>query len=259
MPETDGGAPEFYAKPEEYEALFGSDNADAAFYASVARDSAALGPALELGCGTGRLLEVLAREGLACEGLDSSPAMLAAAEKRLGSSVLRNAVLPRLHRGDWLNADLGRRFGCVLFPYNGLQHLVLEGQPEALLARIRELLLPGGLLALDLHLPQAAILAREPSEWLGVEQGPLTSSGERITAERSAWDPVAQVLTQRWLLASPSGGTRELSLKLRQFFPREIRVLLKAAGYRLLRHDGGFQGLPLGPASLKQVLLATPA
>ena len=41
------------------------------------------GPALELGCGSGRLLVPLARAGYAVTGVDNSPEMLARAELRL--------------------------------------------------------------------------------------------------------------------------------------------------------------------------------
>jgi ubiquinone/menaquinone biosynthesis C-methylase UbiE len=47
---------------------------DAAFYLSLARESG--GPVLELGCGTGRVLLPIAREGIPCVGIDASRDML---------------------------------------------------------------------------------------------------------------------------------------------------------------------------------------
>ena len=41
------------------------------------------GPILELGCGAGRVLLPIAREGMDCVGLDASPAMLAALRAKL--------------------------------------------------------------------------------------------------------------------------------------------------------------------------------
>src|SRR5436189_2875890 len=54
--------------------LFRSASGDVEFYRSLAREAG--GPVLELGCGTGRVLLPIARDGSACTGLDSSEAML---------------------------------------------------------------------------------------------------------------------------------------------------------------------------------------
>jgi ubiquinone/menaquinone biosynthesis C-methylase UbiE len=47
---------------------------DAEFYRSLAIETG--GPVLELGCGTGRVLLPIAREELACTGLDLAPDLL---------------------------------------------------------------------------------------------------------------------------------------------------------------------------------------
>jgi SAM-dependent methyltransferase len=75
------------AYPPEYEAVHArwydrgayAPRTDAVFYRDLARATG--GPVLELGCGTGRVLIPIARDGLACVGLDTSPAMLEAARQ----------------------------------------------------------------------------------------------------------------------------------------------------------------------------------
>jgi hypothetical protein len=108
---------------------------------------------------------------------------------------------------------------------------------------------------LDLHMPQASLLARDPDEWYGVEDGPASPSGWRVLAEQSRWDPVAQVLTQAWQLGGPDGAQRQMELPLRQYFPLELRALFEAGGFQVLGHWGGFQGQPLATASLRQAWL----
>lgn len=44
---------------------------------------------LDLGCGTGALLEFLRKAGFAARGIDASPEMIAIAEQRLGPGVVR--------------------------------------------------------------------------------------------------------------------------------------------------------------------------
>jgi hypothetical protein len=159
-----------------------------------------------------------------------------------------------LHLGDWRSFDLGRRFAGICLPFNGLQHLHTAEDLNAFFRRLRTHLEPGGAFALDLHLPQPAILARDPREHFGVEDGPRTPQGERVVAEQSAYDGPSQVLTQTWTLAAPDGATRELSLALRQFFPQELTALLAAQGFEVLGHFGGFNQEALQPHSLKQVV-----
>jgi hypothetical protein len=159
-----------------------------------------------------------------------------------------------LHEADWRRFDLGRPFTAILLPFNGLQHLCTAQDLEAFFERLRSHLQPQGLFALDLHVPQAAILARDPDERFGVEEGPQTPQGERAVAEQSRYDALAQVLTQTWTLAGPDGSTREIDLALRQFFPQELRALLRNAGFELQRLAGGYGGEPLTASSLRQAL-----
>ena len=58
-----------------------SKRKDAAFYLDVAKSSG--GPVLELGCGTGRVLLDIAREGVTVTGIDRSRPMLEILEKKL--------------------------------------------------------------------------------------------------------------------------------------------------------------------------------
>ncbi len=208
-------------------------------------------PCWKLGCGTGRLLWPLRREGIPIEGLDGSPAMLEAC-RELGQ---RAGLSAPLHFGDWRSFDLGRRFAALLLPFNGLQHLCGAQDLAAFFERVRAHLQPGGLFALDLHLPQPALLAREADEHYGVEEGPLTPEGERVIAESSRYDPWTQVLTQTWTLAGADDRQRELSLQLRQFFPQELRALLDQQGLEILSHAAGFQAESFEGAPLKQVLI----
>ena len=76
-------------------------------------------PVLELGCGTGRVTQQIARAGWAITGIDSSAAMLQRAQAKV-------AAQPRLAaRITWQQAELTTfeveaGFGLALLPYNTL-------------------------------------------------------------------------------------------------------------------------------------------
>jgi SAM-dependent methyltransferase len=74
---------------------------------------------LEPGCGSGRMLEALARRGAEVAGLDRSPAMVRLARRRLAAAGVAGEVL----LADMTSFDLGRTFGGAVCPVNTLMHL----------------------------------------------------------------------------------------------------------------------------------------
>jgi SAM-dependent methyltransferase len=87
---------------------------------------------LEPGCGSGRVLEPLARRGLEVVGIDRSPAMVALARARLGATA--QVVL-----GDMTDFDLGRTFDGAVCPINTLAHLSPDDLQKHLRAMGRHL------------------------------------------------------------------------------------------------------------------------
>jgi SAM-dependent methyltransferase len=90
------------------------------------------GPTLDIGCGPGRLAAELARRGVPALGVDVAPIALLLA-RACGATVLGRSVFDRLPaEGRWPHA--------LLIDGN----IGISGDPAALLARIKTLLLPAG-------------------------------------------------------------------------------------------------------------------
>jgi len=103
--------------------------------------SAVRGPALDVGCGPGRLLEALARRGVFGLGIDPAPAAVALARSR-GCSVLQRSVFDRM--------PAEGRWGTVLL-LDG--NVGIGGEPERLLRRCRELLRSDGVVIVEVEPP----------------------------------------------------------------------------------------------------------
>ena len=102
------------------------------------------GPTLDVGCGPGRLVELLAGQGVAALGVDVSPLALDAARAR-GAPVLERSVFDRLPaEGRWTNV--------LLLDGN----IGIGGDPAKLLTRIAELLEPGGRAVVEVDPPGSA-------------------------------------------------------------------------------------------------------
>lgn len=242
--------PDPYADPGLYDRVIAAGLDDLPYYLELAK--AAKGPVLELACGTGRLTLPLAKAGVDICGLDSSPAMLDAAEAKAAKAGL--AV--EWTRADMRQFQLGRPFHLIILAFNSLQHLLERADVEALLRRVRGHLAPGGRFALDVHNPKLDLLARDPLERFFVEPSPEARDDEVVVWEQVRYDSLAQVNHITWSFKTPEGEPqRELKLLLRQFFPQELRALLEYNGFEVLEAYGDFKKKPLADQDLKQVLV----
>jgi SAM-dependent methyltransferase len=221
-----------------------------AFYRDLARQ--AVGPVLELACGTGRLTIPLARDGHRFVAMDTAPAMLDAARvKARAAEVAIDFVL-----GDMRSFDLRARFGLIIVSSNSLAHLLDNDALRASFRCIGRHLALDGVLAFDIVNPDVKTLARADSEIVRLDQGPNPSSAVAVE-EQALYDPVRQVRESVWRLRGDAGAVTELApLRLRQIFPQELPLLLEAAGLELLARYGDFERTPFTAASLNQVCIA---
>jgi len=104
------------------------------------------GPVLDVGCGPARHTVALATRGIPALGIDITAAALAVARPR-GATVLRRSVFEQV--------PAEGRWGTVLL-LDG--NIGIGADERALLARVAELLRPGGLVLIELEEPGAAPL-----------------------------------------------------------------------------------------------------
>ncbi len=237
-----------------YDAVYAAirdPSGDVGFYLDLARRTG--GPVLELGCGTGRVLLPIAREGIACVGVDASPAMLAVLRGKKPPRNL-NVVEARIE-----DLDLGRRrFRLITSPFRALSHLLDVETQLAALARVRRHLARGGLFAFDLFDPklERIALAHEP-EHLAAR---FLRDGHDVrrfdTVER---DHTRQLMTvsMRFEGARPedSGASQ---VTLRWYYRFEVEHLLARVGFEIAEIFGGFDRRPW-TAGQETVVLARAA
>lgn len=233
--------------------LFRTRSGDVDFYRSLARESG--GPVLELGCGTGRVLLPIAREGIACTGLDPSEAML---EEFRRKGLPQNLKLVRARMQDF---DLGTdRFPLIFSAFRAFQHLLTVEDQLACLAAVRRQLAPSGAFAFDVFAPKLDRIAQmeekefEEARWReGVETEIV-----RFTSVRR--DPVRQVseIVFRYERQRPGSPpeSETFRTKMRHFFRYEIEHLLYRAGFGSVEVYGGFDRRPYDYYSGETVVIA---
>lgn len=218
------------------------------------------GEILDVGCGTGRVLLHLAREGRRAHGIDNDRAML----DRLDANLRQ---LPQLRhlvtyiRGDILDYQWGREFGLILLTYNALMHFHQQDAQIALLKKLRACLAAGGRLVIDL--PNAGpAFAAEDSDALTFERSFLDRETGHLVMLQSLnyLDRAAQLLTVEWIYDEIDGGGAVKRLiaphKLRYFFLPELQLLLERAGFSVRAIYGEPDGAPYDADSERMIVHA---
>ncbi|MBW1810353.1 MAG: class I SAM-dependent methyltransferase [Deltaproteobacteria bacterium] len=247
---------DYYSDPERYNAEYAFLSADTGWYRERAKEQG--GPALVLGCGTGRVLFHLADAGLSVDGLDGSAAMLDFARSRAMSLGKPICELANFYEGNMRGFSLPHRYRVIIIPLNGLMHLHSEDDVLTCLMCIREHLAEDGRLIFDITNPKAEVLAAysEP-QGLPVRNIKVRSvtyqQRERHTYDQKTGisETVFTYLPQN--IDSPSFSCR---LRLRMFTPAEIARLLRLAEMTIIEKLGSFKNDPFDGSSLTQIIVA---
>jgi SAM-dependent methyltransferase len=223
-------------------------------------------PALDAGCGTGRLLIPYLQAGLDVDGCDVSADMLAYCEQQ----ATREGLSPRLYRQALHELSTERRYqtivACGVFGIG-----VSREQDFTALQRFYEHLLPGGALLLENYLPYGDARtwplwrkdARDklPEPWPDTILDPPNAGGAAKMKHRLvAVDPLQQRLTREMRMLAFQDGqlvaddTRTLTENL--YFCNELRALLERAGFTVEAEKGDWTDGDATPESDVIVFIA---
>ena len=220
-------------------------------------------PALDAGCGTGRILIPLLKVGLDVDGCDVSPDMLAYCKQRAEAEGLSlNLYQSALHEID-LPRQFQTIFACGVF---GLG--VSRSQDFIALQRFYDQLLPGGVLLLENYLPYS-----DKDDWkLWIEDGrkdlpkpwpdtigaiPDDGADSQMHHRLVSFDPLEQRLVHEMrLLEFKEGelvGDITHPLVNNFYFRNELRALLEKAGFIIEQELGDWTNEP-ATASTKVII-----
>jgi ubiquinone/menaquinone biosynthesis C-methylase UbiE len=129
--------------------FFGDKN-DVDFYLGQAKKYG--DKALEIGVGTGRLAIQLARSGIETWGLEISPYMLSAAEKKIKRET--SEVQKKLHliQGNAVDFRFDYKFDFIYFPSGSFDHILDPADQRKALLNFKSHLKPSGGYVFDLYL-----------------------------------------------------------------------------------------------------------
>ena len=220
------------------------EDPDFRFYSSLCRDTD--GPILELGCGTGRLLLPILRDGSDIEGLDVSRPMIDALKERLRQQGLST----ELHQQPMESFHTGRSYRLIFIAVTTFHILGSEDAQVACLKHCRDHLAPGGRVVLDFDSGVEDLMADRG--FLRLFRRFETEGREVVVyqcVERKPGAPEETILYRYEIYGSNGVLERTLlrGLPWRRIRVEEFRRMVRAAGFSQVELFGGFEREPLTP------------
>jgi SAM-dependent methyltransferase len=230
-----------------YDKIYAGLTADIPFWEELATEYCGeSGEALELGCGTLRVMLPVAESGVRVTGIDESPHMLELARKKLEKADADVRGRVRLEQGDVRAFELGKKFKLIYIPFNTFGLLLTIEDQLAALAAVKKHLAPGGVFALDVFVPDVERMRGPQLTRWQLEMDESFADGSRVQRDNvREIDTRRQILSVMWRNKVYQNQILQQEfisdLKLSYFFPRELENLLARAGLTIVNYWGNYQ------------------
>ena len=214
------------------------------FYLDLAREYGG-GGVIDIACGTGAVLLVLARAGIDVEGTDISEAMCDVARRKAAALGLS----PRIFPADMTDFRSDRRYSLAIIARSGFMHLLTPEQQRKALLNIRDHLTDDGILSLNTFAPhpvfQAAQMQSSDTDYrFRLEYVNQEGFRERIY-NAITYDPLTPLMYGNWKFETLGEDGRVIAerirpLKMRQTYRQELLYLLELCGLEALHVYGDY-------------------
>ena len=214
---------------EDYDELHDPGTTDAAV--ALLADLAQGGKALELAIGTGRIALPLAARGLAVEGVDASPAMVAKLRAKPGGEAIPVLI------GDIAETAPAGAFDLVYLAFNTLFNLTSQDAQVRCFQNAAARLSSRGLFVIETFVPDLTRFSG------GQSLRTRSVTFDSLTLEAALHDPVTQRVEYQRVRMTPD-GTKLTPLPMRYAWPAEIDLMARLAGLELRQRWGGWDRAP---------------
>lgn len=204
-------------------------------------------PALDVGCGTGRLLLDYLAQGLEVDGVDISPEMLALCRERAGRLGLR----PTLYEQAMEALALPRRYRTIFVPSSSFQLLTEAAAAREALRRFRAHLSSGGALVMPFMILWERGSPTEHPQWKLMVERVRPEDGAVVRKwSRARYDVDEQIEHTEDRFEVSLGGEviaaehHVRSPATRWYTQAEVKALYDEAGFVYVHHWSGFTRKP---------------
>jgi ubiquinone/menaquinone biosynthesis C-methylase UbiE len=188
------------------------------------------GAALEIGCGTGRLLIPLIKRGFIVDGLDNSSSML----ERCKEKAVCESLSITLYEQSMQSLALQKRYATIYVPSCSYMLITQIHDAEETLRRFYEQLQTGGQLLLSFFLPFSAQIS--PGVWQLRHERMRDCDAVRMIASCAVtYQPFEQIMKEVYRYEVYKEGTLSRAYLTTRFMRwysyRELVMMLQEAGF----------------------------
>ena len=203
----------------------------------------ALGPGssvLDLGCGPGLYCRELAIRGMAVTGVDFSERSVAYAREQAAAEGLRIEYV----RQNYLEIDYHEQFDAILLIFGDFCVLP-DDDRDALLAKIRRALRPGGAFVLDVTTRQLRARHSTAEAWSAHSESGFWRPKPHLVLQKTFDYPGRGVTLEQFIIVEGDGPMAVYRVWSHDYSPDEISSVLAGAGFEVESLWGDLIGTPL--------------
>ena len=252
---------EFDAWADYYDLIHQGLPGEAEFYVGQAKRIGK--PTLEIGCGTGRIAIPIALSGVDVVGLDNSRGMLEQCQRKYHQVSADTSARLFLVQADMRAFAFAQQFELIIMPYRTFMHCQSPDDQRACLRAIREHLVPGGLLILNVWAARPTAIAPHT----GLAAGHVRLAGQHRLPDdegnllhffSSRYDEYLQELREtHFMVITDTEGvtqyTQTLTMNRTWLTRREMEHLVRAEGYEAQALFGDFDCRPFTASSSEMI------
>ncbi len=213
------------------------------------------GPVLDLGCGTGRIALLVARQGYNVVGIDKSEGMLTLFKRKLKKEPVDIQKRISIKKGSLSSFHLNQHFNTIICVDAFFHNLTIEEQMNCLLC-VKNHLNPEGRFVFNIPNPNCEFLLKcaDPESSFHERQTYTLANGNRVRIEEAHHiDFLEQTITTRlrYTMINQEGEhpSQESWWKTRYLFQYEAVHLLHRCGLDVESIVGDYENGPVTPKS----------
>lgn len=214
---------------EWYDDLLAAETKDIEFYTDIIRPGDS--PALELACGTGRVLIALLKNGVPTDGLDLSQPMLDICRRKIEDGQFHS----NLFRQDFSSFKTGRKYQTIFVSGGSFQLMPTTELALKALKLINNHLLPGGRFICDLWIPWDEIVNHQPGVWKTGRVATRPDGQKLVVTYSKSFDLINQAQTgifkYEWYKDGHLNETHLDEITLKWFGVEEFKYMLEKTGF----------------------------
>lgn len=202
------------------------------------------GRVLELGIGTGRVALPLLSRGVAVEGIDASPSMIARLRAKPGGDRIPVAI------GDMAAFELDGQFRLVYVVFNTIFGLLTQQAQVGCFRRVGEVLEADGCFLVECFVPDVGRFDR------GQSFRTISVDDDVVRVDASRHDAATQRVTSG-LIRIGDGEASMHPVNLRYAWPSELDLMAQLAGLRLRDRWSNWERAPFTGTSSMHISVYT--